>query len=161
MSRVHDALRRAEQMGLNPLPPTEERPADSFQAEHPGGPERSVDLTDLLLKVPEIPFNVSPDVHLIDINNPHDMPGEEFRSLRTRLNHIKTQQTLNSLVVTSASPAEGKTFTAVNLALVQAQLSENSVLLADIDLRRPTIHSLFQTGSCSGVLGLPARTSSA
>ena len=149
MSRVHDALRKAEQLGMSPLPPTEERSAIADTAGH-YGPERTVELTDLLIRVPEIPFTVSPEVHLIDINNPHDMPGEEFRSLRTRLNHLKTQQELNSLVVTSASPAEGKTFTAVNLALVQAQLSENSVLLADLDLRRPTIHTLLQTDRAPG-----------
>ena len=46
-------------------------------------------------------------------------------------------------MVTSASPAEGKTFTAVNLALAQAQLEQPGTL-ADLDLRRPVVHNLLQ-----------------
>ena len=90
-----------------------------------------------------IPFRPAPETHLINTERPHDVPAEEFRSLRTRLNHVQSQQDLHSLVVTSASPAEGKTFTAVNLAIAQAQL-ESPVLLADLDLRRPVVHNLFQ-----------------
>src|SRR5580692_9044682 len=85
----------------------------------------------------------APETHLIDPDKPHEVPAEEFRSLRTRLNHLQSQQDLHSLVVTSASPAEGKSFTAVNLALAQSQL-ETPILLADLDLRRPVIHNLFQ-----------------
>jgi protein-tyrosine kinase len=162
MSRVHDALRKAEQFPVAPAGPNGPVPAHDVHpapvAVHPQPElsshariaERPVELVDLLSKVREIPFDPAPEVHLIDATKSHEMPGEEFRSLRTRLNHIKSQQPLTSLVITSASPAEGKTFTAVNLALVQAQLSENTVLLADIDLRRPTIHSLFQTDRTPG-----------
>jgi receptor protein-tyrosine kinase len=90
-----------------------------------------------------VPFHPAPEAHLIDMDRPHEVPGEEFRSLRTRLNHMQSQQDLHTIVVTSASPAEGKTFTAINLALAQAQL-ESPVLIADLDLRRPVIHNMFQ-----------------
>jgi receptor protein-tyrosine kinase len=56
---------------------------------------------------------------------------------------MQGQQDLRVIVCTSASPAEGKTFTACNLALAQAQL-EHPILLADLDLRRPLIHTQFQ-----------------
>jgi receptor protein-tyrosine kinase len=102
-----------------------------------------VDWRSLLARCKVVPFRPAPETHLIDIEKPHEVPAEEFRSLRTRLNHLQSQQDLHSLVVTSASPAEGKTFTAVNLALAQAQL-ETPVLLADLDLRRPTVHNLLQ-----------------
>ena len=65
----------------------------------------------------------------LDLNNSHETPAEEFRTLRTRLNHMQTLQPLHTIVVTSPSPAEGKTFSAVNLALAQAHLAENPVLL--------------------------------
>jgi receptor protein-tyrosine kinase len=55
------------------------------------------------------------------------------------------------VVVSSPSPAEGKTFTAVNLALAEAHLDENIVLLGDCDLRRPTIHTLLQTERAPGL----------
>ena len=56
---------------------------------------------------------------------------------------MQSMQDLHCIVVTSASPAEGKTFTACNLALAQAQL-ETPVLLVDLDLRRPVMHNQFQ-----------------
>lgn len=170
MSRVHDALRRAEQFGepneLNnvgmqtepePIPdidgPLLQQPGSYLDLALPGRGSivQEVDFEDFLGKVKEIPFSVAPESHLIDLEHLHEMPGEEFRSLRTRLNHMQTQQQIHSVVVTSASPAEGKTFTAVNLALAQAQLAESAVLLADFDLRRPVIHNLFQTARSPGL----------
>ncbi len=47
------------------------------------------------------------------------------------------------MLLTSASPAEGKSFSATNLALAEAQLSGNLTLLCDFDLRRPVIHKVF------------------
>jgi len=108
-----------------------------------------VDWRNFLSRCPVIPFRPAPETHLIDIERPHEVPGEEFRSLRTRLNHMQGQQDLHAIVVTSASPAEGKTFTAINLALAQAQL-EAPVLLADLDLRRPVIHNMFQCEKAPG-----------
>jgi receptor protein-tyrosine kinase len=67
------------------------------------------------------------------------------------LNHLQTLQPLHTLVITSPSPAEGKTFTAVNLALAESHLSENLVLLADFDLRRPLIHNLLQVDRAPGL----------
>jgi protein-tyrosine kinase len=169
MSRVHDALRRAEQLledgGDNADAPDNDPPSvvvadeagvagSQSPVEVPNGDHRNgltrsdpkqlgVDWRNLLSRCNVIPFHPAPETHLIDNDRPHDLPGEEFRSLRTRLNHLQSQQDLHSIVVTSASPAEGKSFTAVNLALAQSQL-ETPVLLADLDLRRPVIHNLFQ-----------------
>ena len=170
MSRVHDALRRAEQSGdsnerrMVPeqfAPVGEQNPPDPAVDDSLGyldlGVNRraavpqEIDFTGFLDKVQQIPFRVAPESHLIDLDRLHEMPGEEFRSLRTRLNHIQGQQNIHTIVVTSASPAEGKTFTAANLAMAQAQLAENAVLLADFDLRRPVVHNLFQTDRSPGL----------
>jgi len=110
-----------------------------------------IEFAGFLEKVQQIPFRVAPESHLIDLDRLHEMPGEEFRSLRTRLNHIQGQQNIHTILVTSASPAEGKTFTAANLAMAQAQLAENAVLLADFDLRRPVVHNLFQAERSPGL----------
>ncbi|HZT33593.1 MAG TPA: CpsD/CapB family tyrosine-protein kinase [Bryobacteraceae bacterium] len=98
----------------------------------------------MLEDVPEVNFQPAPESHLLDLNHTHETPAEEFRTLRTRLNHLQTLQPLHTVVVTSPSPAEGKTFTAVNLALVQSHLPDRLVLLGDFDLRRPLVHNLFQ-----------------
>jgi receptor protein-tyrosine kinase len=166
MSRVHDALRRAEQSAQSAeetavAVPVEEAvvastavngsnghvPASSSAAPpvrlniHPG----------TLSEVALVPFQPAPETHLLDLNNSHETPAEEFRTLRTRLNHLQTLQPLHTVIVTSPSPAEGKTFCAVNLALAQAHLAESAVLLADFDLRRPIIHSLFQMDRSPGL----------
>ncbi len=64
---------------------------------------------------------------------------------------MQTLQPLHTLVVTSASPAEGKSFTAMNLAITQAQIAEKRVLLADFDFRRPTVDKNFQISTTPGI----------
>jgi receptor protein-tyrosine kinase len=105
----------------------------------------------LAAEAPVVAFRPAPESHLLDLHASHETPAEEFRTLRTRLNHLATLQPLHTVVVTSPSPAEGKTFTAVNLALAEAQLAESSVLLADFDLRRPIIHNLLQIDRSPGL----------
>jgi len=105
----------------------------------------------MLSEVQVVAFSPAPESHLLDLNNSHETPAEEFRTLRTRLNHLQTLQPLHTIVVTSPSPAEGKTFTAVNLALAQSHLAESSVLLGDFDLRRPIVHNLFQIDRAPGL----------
>ena len=156
MSRVHDALRRAEQGGppageqpepASPAPSLEYLPVNAAAA--PG--VRLNIQPGMLQEVVVVPYQPAPESHLLDLNNSHETPAEEFRTLRTRLNHLQTLQPLHSVVVTSPSPAEGKTFTAVNLALAQSNLAESSVLLGDFDLRRPIIHNLFQIDRAPGL----------
>ena len=137
MSRVHDALRRSDPSGITPGG----RPAAAAQAVPGGG---STDLAGLLEKIEVIPYTPSPEASLIDSARPTEPPAEEFRSLRTRLNHLQTLQPIHTLVITSPSPAEGKSFTAANLALAQSHLEGNLTLLCDFDFRRPVLHNLFQ-----------------
>ena len=170
MSRVHDALRRAEQLLDGTFdPPSTEADGHSLVVKDDGGlaetgyapidvpvptantrgpmrPETGglqIDARTFLGRCKTIHFRPAPEAHLINPDEPNDGASEEFRSLRTRLNHMQVQQDLRVIVCTSASPAEGKTFTACNLALAQAQL-ELPVLLADLDLRRPVVHQQFQ-----------------
>jgi receptor protein-tyrosine kinase len=160
MSRVHDALRRAEQGTPFPEeglagPRTDEIRGPEYLPAHGGvvaSPAGRLNLSPAMLEeVKVVPFQPAPESHLLDLNNSHETPAEEFRTLRTRLNHLQTLQPLHTVVVTSPSPAEGKTFTAVNLALAQAQISESSVLLGDFDLRRPVVHNLFQIDRTPGL----------
>ncbi len=101
--------------------------------------------------VPEVPYNPDPEAMLISLTHPEAAPGEEFRTLRTRLNHMQTLQPIHSVVVTSPSPAEGKSFAAINLALAQAQLAGQYVLLCDFDFRRPVLHNIFQIDRGPGI----------
>jgi protein-tyrosine kinase len=165
MSRVHDALRRAEMGGMMPPEEPPVLPADvipvSPDLRPPDSPVNGAAAATaplrlnlsphMLTEVQVVPFSPAPESHLLDLNNSHETPAEEFRTLRTRLNHLQSLQPLHTVVVTSPSPAEGKTFTAVNLALAQSHLAESSVLLGDFDLRRPIIHNLFQIDRAPGL----------
>jgi protein-tyrosine kinase len=108
-------------------------------------------LEEIIRNAREIPYNPLSEALIMNPNRPRDAPAEEFRSLRTRLNHLQSLQPLHTLVVTSASPAEGKSFTAANLAMTHAQLAEKRVLLADFDFRRPTIDKTFQIPTSPGI----------
>jgi len=111
----------------------------------------ALDLSGLLDKIKEVPFQPSPDAHLIDASRPHEAPTEEFRTLRTRLNHLQSLQPIHSVVVTSPSPAEGKSLAAANLALAESHLAGNLTLLGDFDFRRPIVHQLFQIDRSPGI----------
>ena len=146
MSRVHDALRRVESPTISG-----QAPAESSAARPVTQSGSSLDLLGLLAKIETIPFTPSPDASLLDASRPSESPAEEFRSLRTRLNHLQSLQPIHSIVVTSASPAEGKSFSVTNLALAQSQLEGNMTLLADFDFRRPVVHTLFQVPRGPGI----------
>lgn len=73
----------------------------------------------------------------------HDPNIEAYRILRTNIGFSSVDKPLHSLMVTSASPGDGKSTTAANLAIFMAKAGK-STLLIDADLRRPTQHQLFQ-----------------
>lgn len=65
-----------------------------------------------------------------------------------------TSTTGRSIMVSSALPGEGKTFTAVNLALSLAMEKDYAVLLVDGDVAKPNISQIFGAGSEPGLLDL-------
>ncbi len=156
MSRVHDAMRRAGKIPegdiVSALPPEAVPNGKVRNGAAVAEPERlTLNLPSLVSTFEQHPFNPAPESHLIDLHRPMETPSEEFRSLRTKLNYMQTLQSLHTVVITSASPAEGKSFTAMNLALAESHLAENSVLIADFDLRRPTLHNLLQLDRSPGI----------
>lgn len=76
---------------------------------------------------------------------------EEFRALRARLNLVRDRQRLQKLLITSAVPAEGKTFVAANLAQAISWQQERHVLLVDADLRASHLHVSLGAPSCPGL----------
>src|SRR6266481_4967449 len=70
-----------------------------------------------------------------DDNSPAAPAVEAYRSLRTRVMRLQASKGIRSIMLTSSIPAEGKTVTALNLALSSAQLGHLRILLVDADLR--------------------------
>jgi protein-tyrosine kinase len=68
---------------------------------------------------------------------------EQFRSLRSRLEEFRAMNRLQSLLVSSGVPQEGKSFIAANLALSLALHKSSKVLLIDGDMRRSTLQEYF------------------
>jgi capsular exopolysaccharide synthesis family protein len=84
------------------------------------------------------------------LTQPKSQFAESFRSLRTSLLLSTTGHPPKIIVLTSATPSEGKTTAASNLAAILAQ-RDTRVLLIDGDLRRPNIHHRF---GLNGKIGL-------
>ena len=86
-------------------------------------------------------------------NHPKSSVAECCRSIRTNLHFMSPDKELRKLLVTSAGPREGKTSTAINLAMVMAQ-SNHKVLLVDSDMRRPRIHKAIGLDNDIGLSNL-------
>jgi exopolysaccharide/PEP-CTERM locus tyrosine autokinase len=80
---------------------------------------------------------------LITASNPHSTASEQFRLLKNNILFPEKGNPPKTIMVTSASPHEGKSFVAANLAVSIAQSIDEHVLLIDCDLRAPTIHTFF------------------
>lgn len=80
---------------------------------------------------------------LVTATKPHSPASEQFRLLKNNILFPEKGIPPKTIMVTSASPHEGKSFVAANLAVSIAQSIDEYVLLMDCDLRSPTIHTLF------------------
>jgi capsular exopolysaccharide synthesis family protein len=88
---------------------------------------------------------------LIVATEPSAAECEQYRTLRTQLFHAAEKKQTQVVVITSALPGEGKTSTALNLALAIAQSKESRILVIDGDLRRPNIGSYLGMRSKVGL----------
>jgi succinoglycan biosynthesis transport protein ExoP len=83
------------------------------------------------------------DSGLVTLVSGHSPAIEAYRVLRTNLQFAAVGRPLRSLLVTSASPSEGKSLTSTNLAIALAQGGRRAILI-DCDLHRPRLHRLLK-----------------
>lgn len=88
--------------------------------------------------------NKTNPVSLITLVDPSSPVSEQYRTIRTNIQFASSiDRKLQTLVVTSSGPGEGKSTSSANLAVVFAK-SGQKVLLIDADMRKPTVFKTFQ-----------------
>jgi capsular exopolysaccharide synthesis family protein len=166
MSKIHDALKKAEQeRAAAPHAETSlitsqpevgvDYPGNSRESAvpaHRGGPAFEPPAADMLLTRCAQP-HWSPAVKsaLLSDSQHHLMGSEEFRTLRSRLYQIRDRRPLRTLLVTSPLPSEGKTFVTSNLAHAFVRQHERRALVIDADLRAPQLHVALGAPSSPGL----------
>jgi protein-tyrosine kinase len=178
MSRIHEALKKAEQEraasqgGAAQGQPDFASPADlgvAAMEESPvavvaGSQAGGVPLASampsftspfsidaLLARCPQLQWKPDEKTMLFFNGDDTARGTEEFRTLRSRLYHAREKIALKKILVTSALPKEGKSFTASNLAQVIVKQHGRRVLLIDADLRGPRLHLMLGTTSSPGL----------
>jgi protein-tyrosine kinase len=152
MSRIHEALKRAEQeRGSHPGAPVDHvLETDSQQgimARMAGVAVADAPLTfeALQARTARVPWRPDPKTMLFFGGADQGMGKEELRTLRSRLYQMREKKPLKKILITSALPKEGKSFVAANLAQVLVQQRGRRVLLIDADLRAARLHESFGT----------------
>lgn len=122
MSRIEEALEKAAKMRSSSAPYTMPVAPDHIP------PLASVDQVTVSNKF------------LIAANEPNTPAAEEYRKLKSNVVRLtKGDQFSNMLMVTSSVGGEGKSVTALNLAICLAQEYDHTVLLVDADARKPSL----------------------
>ncbi len=102
----------------------------------------------ILAHIGEMSQNRAARIYVAD--HPLSVAAEAFRSLRTNLDLAAVERTLKTHLITSATPGDGKTLLASNLAVMMAKGGKRVILL-DTDMRKPGIHELFSLSNSKGL----------
>ncbi|MCC7330890.1 MAG: AAA family ATPase [Gammaproteobacteria bacterium] len=136
MERIRKALEQAER----------ERAQQGEGAPAGAGAGNPVDLSTGLrytyTRTVEVPQRVLLDNRLIAAVPGHELK-DAYRMLRTRVLQTLRENHWTSLAVTGPASGCGKTLTAINLAISLAMEVTHTVLLVDLDLRKPSVHGYF------------------
>ena len=94
---------------------------------------------------------IADDCHLITHYDPKSPISEAFRTIRTNVMFSSADKEIKSIVISSPGPGEGKTTIVCNLAITFANLGKRTLLI-DTDLRRSTIHKIFEIPKEPGII---------
>lgn len=94
--------------------------------------------------------NLSRKNTLIVEHEPNSPISEQYKTIRTNIMFSSVDKALKTILVTSATPASGKSTTAANLAASFAKAG-NKTILVDADMRKPTLNLIFATRNNRGL----------
>lgn len=181
MGKVYDALRRAEEQRAKRIQDAaaggavrDEAPAVAPRSAEPGfGPatlpppsapraaRRGGWLSWLRPRRREVRAEAGAlNKRRIALLQPESFVAEQFRTLRARIDALSVQRPLRTIGVTSALTGDGKSISAIGLAVVSAMNVGRKVLLVDCDMRQPAIHrslGLRPDAGLAEVLGQDAK----
>lgn len=149
MGKVFKALKRADETMAMEMETTP----------GPGAPASAPRETEAIVSTPPPPLTGAAFAHypgqwddrLILATATTGPVVESIRALRTRILFPSSGKIPRTILVTSASPGEGKSFVCANLGISLAQGVDNYCLLVDCDLRKPSQHTLFGLGNTAGL----------
>jgi len=143
MSKLKKALEKARQ-SRESFPGSEDQaislPREEASTSSWKGQE--IDPTYVQTKIQHIDLNKLEERKIISIHHCNQV-SDRFKLLRTQVLSLLRERERNSILITSANRNEGRTTTAINLAISMAQQLDSTVLLVDADLKAPSIHKIL------------------
>jgi len=138
MSRIEEAIKKAASRRKSPIEKAIESPV---QKQPVARLEDSSSVAGRMSGLPDVvPLKIS-SLMLATAREEKTAIVEEYNKLRSTIIALtKGEKFLNTVMVTSSISEEGKTMTALNLAISLAKEHNHTVLLVDADLRRPSVH---------------------
>jgi len=106
---------------------------------------------DMLAKCRSLKVSVPPQNQLVCLTDSESLAAEKFRFLGVRLRQLRRERPLQKVLITSTIPGEGKSMVAANLACTLARKRQQSTLLLEGDVRRPSLSQMFGLGRMPGI----------
>ena len=155
MSRIEEAMRQAGRKV--PAAPSDDNDGSLETFPVTSMASESAPLSELSAPVPTIETSAVTSApagiaeRLITHRNADTVVVEQYRRLAGILHQAQVERGVKVVMLASAQTAEGKTLTAVNLALTLSESYKRRVLLIDADLRRPSVAKVFGVLPASGL----------
>jgi len=154
MSRVHDAMERARLRPVSAPPEAAQSPATPALVPSPLPHDEELPLVVTPPAVASSAIDAAINVDTVIDPNIDPIVVDEFRKLASAVHQAQSAQDLKILTVASGTAEEGKSMTALNLALTLATSYHREVLLIDADLRAPSLAGRLEAPAAPGLTDL-------
>ena len=164
MNSIEKALQKQSQKAFDLNKEELQKPFESEQNTQQSSVEKALQKQTTLSKGNNVTSTIQIDFEMLEkkgfvsTNSQRQLINEEFRAIKRKLLDnafgplSKSLKNSNIIMVTSSRPGEGKTFTAINLALSIALEKDKTVLLVDADVLRPNVMKTLELERKQGLM---------
>jgi protein-tyrosine kinase len=164
MNSIEKALQKQSQKAFDLNKEERQNPLESEQGTQQSSVEKALQKQTTLSKGNNVTSTIQIDFEMLEkkgfvsTNSQRQLINEEFRAIKRKLLDnafgplSKSLKNSNIIMVTSSRPGEGKTFTAINLALSIALEKDKTVLLVDADVLRPNVMKTLELERKQGLM---------